>query len=108
MDLWIILSYISLAFNVYSYMLVGYVLMSWVPAVQDSAIGRFLKTVCEPYLGIFRKFIPPIGMIDISPIVAIFYLILLKWAFIVIQKYTLCFNKRNPHERWGFLFMGNT
>ncbi|MFJ3387133.1 MULTISPECIES: YggT family protein [Lysinibacillus] len=87
MDLWIILSYISLAFNVYSYMLVGYVLMSWVPAVQDSAIGRFLKIVCEPYLGIFRKFIPPIGMIDISPIVAIFLLNFIKnGLFIVIQK----------------------
>ncbi|MEB2278634.1 YggT family protein [Lysinibacillus xylanilyticus] len=87
MDLWIILSYISLAFNVYSYLLVGYVLMSWVPAVQDSAIGRFLKTVCEPYLGIFRKFIPPIGMIDISPIVAIFLLNFIKnGLFIVIQK----------------------
>ncbi|MEY9969998.1 YggT family protein [Lysinibacillus sp. RC46] len=87
MDLWIILGYISLAFNVYSYMLVGYVLMSWVPAVQDSAIGRFLKKVCEPYLGIFRKFIPPIGMIDISPIVAIFMLNFIKnGLFIVIQK----------------------
>lgn len=87
MDLWIILSYISLAFTVYSYMLVGYVLMSWVPAVQDSAIGRFLKTVCEPYLGIFRKFIPPIGMLDISPIVAIFLLNFIKnGLFIVIQK----------------------
>lgn len=87
MDLWIILSYISLAFNVYSYMLVGYVLMSWVPAAQESAIGRFLKKVCEPYLGIFRKFIPPIGMIDISPIVAIFMLNFIKnGLFIVIQK----------------------
>lgn len=87
MDLWIILSYISLAFTVYSYMLVGYVLMSWVPAVQDSAIGRFLKIVCEPYLGIFRKFIPPIGMLDISPIVAIFLLNFIKnGLFIVIQK----------------------
>lgn len=86
MDLWIILSYISLAFNVYSYMLVGYVLMSWVPAVQDSAIGRFLKTVCEPYLGIFRKFIPPIGMIDISPIVAIFLLNFIKMGFYCYSK----------------------
>ncbi|MDD1502718.1 YggT family protein [Lysinibacillus sp. CNPSo 3705] len=87
MDLWIILSYISLAFNVYSYMLVGYVLMSWVPAIQDSAVGRFLKIVCEPYLSIFRKFIPPIGMIDISPIVAIFLLNFIKnGLFIVIQK----------------------
>ncbi|MGE7913856.1 YggT family protein [Lysinibacillus xylanilyticus] len=87
MTLWVILGYASIAFKIYSYMLVGYVLLSWVPAAQDSAIGRFLKKVCEPYLGIFRKFIPPIGMIDISPIVAIFMLNFIEnGLFIVIQK----------------------
>ena len=30
--------------------------------------------MCEPYLSIFRRFIPPIGPIDISPIVAILFL----------------------------------
>ena len=36
----------------------------------DAVLG-FLRDVSEPYLGIFRRFIPPIGPIDISPIVAI-------------------------------------
>jgi len=68
-------------------MLVAYVLMSWVPAIQNSSIGRFLAKVCEPYLAIFRKFIPPIGMIDISPIVAIFLLnYIQKGLFIVALK----------------------
>ena len=39
----------------------------------DAVLG-FLRDVCEPYLGIFRRFIPPIGPIDISPIVAILVL----------------------------------
>ncbi len=61
--------------------------MSWVPAAQNSAIGRMLEKVCEPYLGIFRKFIPPLGMIDISPIVAIFMLNFIeRGLYIVIQK----------------------
>ena len=34
----------------------------------------FLRDVSEPYLRIFRRFIPPIGPIDISPIVAIIVL----------------------------------
>ena len=58
------------AFMIYRFMLIGYILLSWIPAAQDSAVGRFLVAVCEPYLGIFRRFIPPIGMIDISPIIA--------------------------------------
>ena len=35
---------------------------------------EFLRQVCEPYLAIFRRFIPPIGPLDISPIVAILVL----------------------------------
>lgn len=73
-------------------MLIGYILMSWVPAAQNSAIGRMLEKVCEPYLGIFRKFIPPLGMIDISPIVAIFMLNFIERGLvIVIQKIFLMF-----------------
>jgi uncharacterized protein YggT (Ycf19 family) len=40
----------------------------------SSAILGFLRDVCEPYLRIFRRFIPPIGPLDISPIVAILVL----------------------------------
>ena len=35
---------------------------------------NFLRDVSEPYLRIFRKFIPPIGMFDLSPIVALLVL----------------------------------
>ncbi|WP_313891360.1 YggT family protein [Psychrobacillus sp.] len=58
----------------YSYALIIFILMSWVPSIQQSAFGQFLGKICEPYLEPFRKIIPPIGMIDISPIVAIFTL----------------------------------
>ena len=40
----------------------------------SSALLGFLRDVCEPYLRIFRRFIPPIGPLDISPIVAILVL----------------------------------
>lgn len=40
---------------------------------SSAALG-FLRDVCEPYLGLFRRFIPPIGRIDISPIVGILVL----------------------------------
>jgi uncharacterized protein YggT (Ycf19 family) len=39
----------------------------------DAVLG-FLRDVSEPYLGLFRRFIPPIGPIDISPIVALLVL----------------------------------
>ena len=31
----------------------------------------FLRDVCEPYIAIFRRFIPPLGPFDLSPIIAI-------------------------------------
>lgn len=57
--------------ELYTYALIVYILMSWFPNARDTGIGRFFTKICEPYLEPFRRFIPPIGMIDISPIVAI-------------------------------------
>lgn len=69
---------------IYVYMLLifAYVLMSLifsfgvrVPYARWSdAVLTFLRDVCEPYLSIFRRFIPMIGPLDISPIVALLVL----------------------------------
>jgi YggT family protein len=34
----------------------------------------FLRDVCEPYLSIFRRLIPGMGMIDLSPIIGLIVL----------------------------------
>lgn len=60
--------------QVYSYAIIAYILMSWFPNARDTKVGQFFATICEPYLEPFRRFIPPIGMIDISPIVALLVL----------------------------------
>lgn len=54
----------------YSWALIIYILMSWFPNARGSKIGQFLARICEPYLDPFRRIIPPLGMIDLSPIVA--------------------------------------
>ncbi|HLR54172.1 MAG TPA: YggT family protein [Pseudogracilibacillus sp.] len=73
-----IMGIISTAVTLYTYALFIYILMSWVPGARESSFGAFFATICEPYLEQFRKIIPPLGMIDISPIVAIFVLQLAK------------------------------
>ena len=40
-----------------------------------SAVLDFLRQVCEPYLRFFRRFIPPLGPLDLSPMVGIIVLI---------------------------------
>lgn len=67
-------SIISTAFTVYSFALIIYILMSWFPGARQSAFGEILRRICEPYLDVFRRFIPPLGMIDLSPIVGIIVL----------------------------------
>jgi YggT family protein len=72
-----VLSIIQAGIEIYSWAIIIYILMSWFPNARDTAIGQLLANICEPYLEPFRRFIPPLGMIDISPIVA---LLVLKFA----------------------------
>jgi uncharacterized protein YggT (Ycf19 family) len=72
-------SYVYAVFIVYTLLIIAYILSSlffafggrvpysrWVNAVLS-----FLRDVCEPYLSIFRRFIPPLGPLDLSPVIAI-------------------------------------
>lgn len=43
-----------------------------------NAFLTFLRDVSEPYLGLFRRFIPSMGMFDFSPMVAIIVLYVLQ------------------------------
>ncbi|MEN8699376.1 YggT family protein [Bacillus infantis] len=69
-----VVSILAQIISLYSWALIIYILLSWFPNARESSIGQFLARICEPYLEPFRRFIPPLGMIDISPIVAIFVL----------------------------------
>lgn len=68
-------------FEFYNYLILGYVLLSWFPIRPGSLmddIGAVLQSLVSPYLNFFRRFIPPLGMIDWSPVVAILVLSLLE------------------------------
>src|SRR5207244_11360317 len=61
-------------FTCYMLMLVVRILSSWFPEIQDHSVIRFIRFYTDPYLNFFRRFIPPLGMLDLSPIVAFFAL----------------------------------
>src|ERR687890_2712279 len=77
-----IAGYVGAIFLVYTLLIIAYILSSMffafggrIPYSRwSSAVLGFLRDVCEPYLGLFRRFIPPIGPVDVSPIVAILVL----------------------------------
>ena len=67
---------LSLA-NIYSWIIFFYVLMSWIPHDRGllGDIYRVLGKICDPYLDLFKKLMPPIGgMVDITPIFALLVL----------------------------------
>ncbi|MNH85309.1 YGGT family protein [compost metagenome] len=75
-------------YQIYMYMIIIYILMSWIPNVRESFIGDLLGKLVEPFLAPFRRFIPPVmGMIDISPIVALFVLRLAVIGLISVVGY---------------------
>jgi uncharacterized protein YggT (Ycf19 family) len=77
-----IANFLSALLTVYVILIFAYILTSLIFAFGgripysrwSSAVLGFLRDVCEPYLGLFRRFIPPIGPVDVSPIVAILVL----------------------------------
>jgi YggT family protein len=65
---------LSTLVNAYMLAIFIYVMATWIPETRYQSWHKALGTVCEPYLSLFRKLIPPLGMVDISPMVAIFVL----------------------------------
>lgn len=57
--------------EIYSYLLIARILLSWFQTAEwANNIISFLSPVTDPYLNIFRSIIPPLGGIDLSPILA--------------------------------------
>ncbi len=66
---------------VYILLIFAYILTSWIRLPYRpwlNRVQRFLYDVCDPYLRIFRRFIPPAGPLDLSPMVAIFVLLIVQ------------------------------
>ena len=72
---------IRLLFTIYSLMLIIRIFGSWFQSFQQTSFFRFIAHYTEPYLNIFRRFIPPIGgVLDLSPILGFFLLQILEWG----------------------------
>jgi YggT family protein len=73
--------FIDVFLYVYMLLIFAYVLTSWVRLPYNVWVRRisdFLRDVCEPYLRLFRRVLPALGPLDLSPVVAIVVLILIR------------------------------
>jgi len=77
-----IAGYVDALVLVYTILILAYIVSQWVFAAGArmpynravDAVLTFLRDVVEPYLRLFRRFIPPLGPVDVSPIVAVLVL----------------------------------
>ena len=76
--------FVKYLFNFYEYSMLAYILTSWFPQIKNNFIVEFLEAICEPYLKIFRKIIPPFGTLDISPIAALVVLSVIENLIIML------------------------
>lgn len=78
--------YVSALFLVYIVLIFVNVLISWVPRMPYNpwlrAVLDFVKETTDPYLNLFRRFLPPIGgggfALDLSPIIGVIVLFVLQ------------------------------
>jgi YggT family protein len=71
-------NFLEAIYLVYLICIIAYIIASWIPLPYNTALNRiqrFLYDVVDPYLRLFRRFIPRFNMgglgLDLSPIVAI-------------------------------------
>ena len=81
-----IANYVSALFYVYIILIFAYILLNLLFSFgmrmpysrYSDALLSFLRDVSEPYLRLFRRFIPPMGAIDLSPMIAIIVLYIVQ------------------------------
>jgi len=79
-------NYVSALVDVYIILIFLYILLNLLfsfgmrlpYARWSDAVMNFLRDVSEPYLRLFRRFIPPLGAIDLSPMIAIIVLYIVR------------------------------
>jgi YggT family protein len=79
-------NYVSALFLVYIVLIFLNVLSSWIPRMPYNpalrAVLDFISETTNPYLNLFRRFLPPLGgggiAIDLSPIVGVIVLFVLQ------------------------------
>ena len=67
-------SFVSLLFGALELAILARVLMSWIRPNPDNPIVQAIYQITEPIMGPLRRIIPPLGMIDITPMVALIIL----------------------------------
>ena len=73
-------SFVNVFIDVYILLILAYIVISWIRlpySVWLNRIQRFLYDVCDPYLRLWRRFLPTFGPVDFSPVIGVAFLYIL-------------------------------
>lgn len=68
-------------FDFYQILIIVWCILSWLPTPRDGVLADIvgaIDTLVSPYINLFRRFLPPFGGIDFSPILAVVVLQLIE------------------------------
>jgi YggT family protein len=80
-------TFVDVFITVYTFVIFAYIITSWLRLPYSptlNRIQRFLYDVSEPYLRLFRRFLPSFGPLDLSPMIAIIVLWLVDRVLIAV------------------------
>src|SRR5215211_1586985 len=74
-------NFLDVFISVYILVIIVYIITSWIRLPYSpwlNRIQRFLYDVCDPYLRLFRRVVPPLGPLDLSPMLAVIVLLVVQ------------------------------
>ena len=67
-------------FTLYFYIIIVRIFLTWIPSIDWwKQPWQTLAQITDIYLNLFRRFIPPVGGLDLSPIVALIVLQIIQY-----------------------------
>src|SRR5919106_2965793 len=73
--------FVNVFIGVYILVILVYIITSWIRLPYSpwlNRVQRFLYDVCDPYLRLFRRIVPPLGPLDLSPMLAVIALLVVQ------------------------------
>lgn len=75
---------VDLAFEIYIWIIIARCVLSFFPHDPRQPIIKFVYDITEPVLRPIQRYVPPVGAIDFSPLVAVFGLMVLQYIVVLL------------------------
>ncbi len=85
----VLISFLRFTLQIYNYVFMAYILLSWFPIDPANPLARFIRGLCEPVYRAILRVLPPlrIGMFDLSVMYMVLLLYLLDRGLVLLARF---------------------